>query len=161
MFFDIGALELIVLIVLAVLVFGPEKLPKVIQDAASFIRKVRQFSDSARDDIRSELGPEFKDFEFQDLHPKRFAQKHLMENEELGLKEIRNSFDMRKELAEVGDAVDIKKNGSAAGSAAASGAASGAAAASSTGAAADLSDRLRKKEPRAAVEPPPFDADAT
>lgn len=149
MFFDIGALELIVLIVLAVLVFGPEKLPKVIQDAASFIRKVRQFSDSARDDIRSELGPEFKDFEFQDLHPKRFAQKHLMENEELGLREIRNSFDMRKELAEVGDAVDIKKNGSAAGNAA------------GTGAAADLSDRLRKKEPRAAVEPPPFDADAT
>ncbi|MEU9754904.1 twin-arginine translocase TatA/TatE family subunit, partial [Streptomyces althioticus] len=32
MFNDIGPLELVTLIVLAVLIFGPEKLPKVIQD---------------------------------------------------------------------------------------------------------------------------------
>ncbi|HEV7627993.1 MAG TPA: Sec-independent protein translocase TatB, partial [Streptomyces sp.] len=55
MFFDIGPLELIALVILAVLIFGPEKLPKVIQDVSGFIRKVRQFSDNAREDIRSEL----------------------------------------------------------------------------------------------------------
>ena len=106
MFFDIGPLELITLIVLAVLIFGPEKLPKVIQDVAGFIRKVRQFSDNAKEDIRSELGPEFKDFEFEDLNPKNFARKHLLEGEDLGLKEIQNSFDLRKDLAEVTDAVN-------------------------------------------------------
>ncbi|MGY1437806.1 sec-independent translocase [Streptomyces reniochalinae] len=106
MFFDIGPLELVTLIVLAVLVFGPEKLPKVIQDVAAFIRKVRQFSDSAKEDIREELGPEFKDFEFEDLNPKTFARKHLLENEDLGLKEISNSFDFRKDLDEVTDAVN-------------------------------------------------------
>jgi sec-independent protein translocase protein TatB len=113
-FFDIGPLELVALIVLAVLVFGPEKLPKVIQDVASFIRKVRQFSDSAKEDIRSELGPEFKDFEFEDLNPKNFARKHLMDNDELGIKDLASSFDLRKDLAEVTDAVNGKesKNGS-------------------------------------------------
>jgi sec-independent protein translocase protein TatB len=115
-FFDIGPLELIALIVLAVLVFGPEKLPKVIQDVAGFIRKVRQFSDSAKEDIRSELGPEFKDFEFEDLNPKTFARKHLLDNDDLGIKEITNSFDLRKDLAEVTDAVngsDTSAGGSA------------------------------------------------
>ncbi|WP_326807576.1 sec-independent translocase [Streptomyces sp. NBC_01775] len=117
MFFDIGPLELVALIVLAVLVFGPEKLPKVIQDVAAFIRKVRQFSDSAKEDIRSELGPEFKDFEFEDLNPKNFARKHLMDNDELGIKELSSSFDLRKDLAEVTDAVNGKESGNSSGDA--------------------------------------------
>ena len=91
--------------VLAVLIFGPDKLPKVIQDVTGFIRKVREFSDSAKQDIRSELGPEFKDFEFEDLNPKTFVRKQLTENEDLG-KEIRSSFDLRKEMNEVTDAVN-------------------------------------------------------
>ncbi|MCX2969665.1 sec-independent translocase [Streptomyces sp. TRM70308] len=160
MFMDIGALEFAVLFILAVLLFGPEKLPRMIQDVAGFIRKVRQFSDNARDDIRKELGPQYQDFEFQDLHPKRFAQKHLMgDGDALGLKELRNDldvredlrqFDMRKELTEVTDAV----NGhDAPGPVAASGAAAGAGAA--------VPDRLRKKDTTATGERPPFDADAT
>ena len=100
MFNDIGVLEIVTLVVLAVIVFGPEKLPKLIQDASRFIRKVREFSESAKEDIRTELGPEFKDFEFEDLNPKTFVRKQLMENDDLGLKEIRSSFDLRKEMSE-------------------------------------------------------------
>ncbi|MEU8889736.1 sec-independent translocase [Streptomyces sp. NPDC048442] len=108
MFTDIGGLELLTLAVLAVLVFGPDKLPKLIQDATRFIRKVREFSDSAKNDIRSELGPEFKDFEFEDLNPKNFVRKQLAEHggDDLGLKEIRESFDLRSELNEVTDVVN-------------------------------------------------------
>lgn len=108
MFFDIGALELIALVILAIFVFGPDKLPKLIQDVSGFIRKVRAFSDNAKEDIRSELGPEFKDFEFEDLNPRTFARKHLLDNDDLGIKEIRNGFDLRKDLAEVTDAVNSR-----------------------------------------------------
>ncbi|MFI1280270.1 sec-independent translocase [Streptomyces sp. NPDC020858] len=104
MFNDIGALELATIVVLAILVFGPDKLPKVIQDVTGVIRKIRAFSDSAKQDIRSELGPEFKDFEFEDLNPKTFIRKQLGENEDL--KDIRSSFDLRKELNDVADAVN-------------------------------------------------------
>ncbi len=154
MFFDIGPLELVALIILAVLVFGPEKLPKVIQDVAGFIRKVREFSDNARDDIRKELGPEFKDFEFEDLNPKNFARKHLLDNDDLGLKEIRNSFDLRQELAEVTDAVngrEITSGGTSGGSDASPAKAPESA----------TPDRLRKADPAPRHDPPPFDADAT
>ncbi len=108
MFGDIGALELVALAILAVLIFGPDKLPKVIQDVAGFIRKVRDFSENAKQDIRTELGPEFKDFEFEDLNPKTFIRKQLAENDDLReFKELRSSFDLRKEIDDVADVVRV------------------------------------------------------
>ncbi|MFE5794041.1 sec-independent translocase [Streptomyces sp. NPDC056503] len=150
MFSDIGALELVTLIVLAVLVFGPDKLPKVVQDVSRFIRKVREFSDSAKEDIRSELGPDFKDFEFEDLNPKTFIRKQLDGNEDLGeLKELRSTFDLRKEMNEVADAVNGRESAPAA---------PAAAPAAVNGSAPDL---LKKQDKPAAPEAPPYDSDAT
>ncbi|MET9572652.1 sec-independent translocase [Streptomyces virginiae] len=145
MFNDIGALELVTIVILAILVFGPDKLPKVIQDVTGFIRKVRAFSDSAKQDIRSELGPEFKDFEFEDLNPKTFIRKQLTENEDL--KEIRTSFDLRKELNDVTDAVNNPEPHPAP--------------ASPSGAAAAGADLLKKPAAPAAEQRLRFDADAT
>jgi sec-independent protein translocase protein TatB len=158
-FSDIGALELVTLVVLGVLVFGPEKLPKLIQDASGMIRKLREFSESAKQDIRSELGPEFKDFDFEDLNPKTFVRKQLMDNDDLGLKEIRSSFDLKSEMAEVADAVHGRDSGSSAGSANGSNGSAGKANLSkdSTG----TPDLLKKRESPGQAERPPFDADAT
>jgi sec-independent protein translocase protein TatB len=142
-FNDIGPLELVTLVVLAVLVFGPDKLPKVIQDVMRTIRKIREFSESAKEDIRSELGPEFKDFEFEDLNPKTFVRKHL-DSDELGLKEIRNGFDLKKEMAEVTDAVHSRDTDTPP--------------ASSPGSTGGRIDMTKKPEED---DRPPFDADAT
>ncbi|MEU4141863.1 sec-independent translocase [Streptomyces parvulus] len=150
MFNDIGPLELVALVVLAVLVFGPDKLPKVIQDVTRTIRKIREFSDSAKQDIRQELGPEFKDFEFEDLNPKTFIRKQ-MENDELGLKELRNGFDLKKEMAEVTDAVHGRDPESSASSSSTS----------SSGSGRGRVDMAKKPETPAAEDRPPFDADAT
>lgn len=152
MFNDIGPLELVTIIVLAVLVFGPDKLPKVIQDVMRTIRKIREFSESAKQDIRSELGPEFKDFEFEDLNPKTFLRKQL-DNDELGLKEIRNGFDLKKEMAEVTDAVHGRD-----GSSPSSSSPSPSSSPSSSGGRVDMT---KKPETPGGDERPPFDADAT
>ena len=144
MFNDIGPLELVALIVLAVLVFGPDKLPKVIQDVTRTIRKIREFSESAKNDIRDELGPEFKDFEFEDLNPKTFIRKQL-DNEDLGLKEIRNGFDLKKEMAEVTDAVHGRETEPPT-------------PAPSAGGRIDMTKKPETPEPD---DRPPFDADAT
>ncbi|MFJ4560323.1 sec-independent translocase [Streptomyces massasporeus] len=143
MFNDIGPLELVTLIVLAVLVFGPDKLPKVIQDVTRTIRKIREFSESAKHDIREELGPEFKDFEFEDLNPKTFIRKQL-DNEDLGLKEIRNGFDLKKEMAEVTDAVHSRDSDT-----------------SAAGSSGGRIDMTKKPETSGPDDRPPFDADAT
>ncbi|MGW2742525.1 sec-independent translocase [Streptomyces sp. NPDC001450] len=146
MFNDIGPLELVTIIVLAVLVFGPDKLPKVIQDVTRTVRKIREFSESAKHDIRAELGPEFKDFEFEDLNPKTFIRKQL-DNDDLGLKEIRNGFDLKKEMAEVTDAVHSRE--------------SEASSSSSSSSSSGHIDMTKKPEDAGKDDRPPFDADAT
>ncbi|MFI0910043.1 sec-independent translocase [Streptomyces abikoensis] len=150
---DIGPLELITLIVLAVLIFGPDKLPKMIQDVSRTLRKIRQFSENAKEDIRSELGPEFKDFEFEDLNPKTFVRKHVLEKDELGLKEIRNGFDFKSEVAEMAEVTDTAHGRTASSSSTAS---TGSSSGSGT------PDLLKKRD--SGLQPgerPPYDADAT
>lgn len=149
MFNDIGPLELVTIIVLAVLVFGPDKLPKVIQDVMRTIRKIREFSESAKADIREELGPEFKDFDFEDLNPKTFLRKQL-DNDELGLKEIRNGFDLKKEMAEVTEAVQSADSPSSSSSSPSSSSSGG-----------GRLDMTKKSEDPEKDDRPPFDADAT
>ncbi|MDT0307695.1 sec-independent translocase [Streptomyces sp. DSM 44917] len=153
MFFDIGSLEFLVLVILAILVFGPEKLPKMIQDAAAFLRKIREFSDNAKRDIRSELGPDFQDFDFEDLNPRTFARKHLLnDKDEYGLKELKeltSGLDVRQDLSEATDAANgrpARRNGTGVPRPAAGGAV-----------------RLDKGTagPSAPKDPAPYDSDAT
>jgi sec-independent protein translocase protein TatB len=99
MFFDLSIPEIVVLLGLGIVLFGPDKLPSAAANAARFLRQVRAFSDNARNDLRNELGPEFDGLNLEDLNPKTFVRKNLMgESEELrGLaKEL--SLDMRDPL---------------------------------------------------------------
>ncbi|PJN22686.1 sec-independent translocase [Kitasatospora sp. CB02891] len=100
MFGDIGGLEVLTIAIMAIVIFGPDKLPKLIQDTMSFIRKIRSFADNAKEDIRSELGPEFQNFDFEDLNPKTFVRKQLLGDGEdpLGLKDLKDSVDIKSAL---------------------------------------------------------------
>ena len=75
----IGFAEFMVIGVVAMLVFGPDRLPDFARQAGRMIRQVRGLARQARDDIRSELGPEYADFELTDLDPRRAIRKHVME----------------------------------------------------------------------------------
>lgn len=108
MFSDVGPMELVTLAVLAVLLFGPDRLPEIIQNAAGFVRKVREISDSAKEEIRSDLGQEFpqlKDFEYEDLRPETFVRKHVLSDDGLGLGETRAALDPRPDLEDIAAAV--------------------------------------------------------
>ncbi len=76
---DIGLPELLVIVAVAVLVFGPNRLPEFARTAGRFLRTLRQMVNTAQDDLRRELGPEF---DVRDLNPRTFVQKHLLDGEE-------------------------------------------------------------------------------
>lgn len=80
--FDVGAPELLVLVVIAVILFGPEKLPEFARKAARVIRYVRSMAGNAQEQLSKELGPEFSDLDVRDLNPKAFIQKHLLDDVE-------------------------------------------------------------------------------
>ena len=84
MFGSLGWLEIVTLMVVALLVFGPDKLPSVAREAAQILRQVRTMARDARSQIKSELGPEFSDFDLDSLNPRTFVRKNLFEDYDQG-----------------------------------------------------------------------------
>ncbi|HYU84250.1 MAG TPA: sec-independent translocase [Kribbellaceae bacterium] len=76
---DIGFPELVVIALVVVLVFGPHRLPEFARSAGRFLRTLRQMVNSAQDDLRRELGPEFQNLDVTDLNPRNFVKKHLLD----------------------------------------------------------------------------------
>jgi sec-independent protein translocase protein TatB len=77
--FDVGPLELAVIAIVAIFVFGPDKLPDLARQAGVMLRKAKEFANSARDELRDELGPEYADLELRDLDPRAVVRKHIIE----------------------------------------------------------------------------------
>jgi sec-independent protein translocase protein TatB len=81
-FGSLGWGEIGMLLVVALIVFGPDKLPSVARDAARMLRELRKMAQGARTQLKSELGPEFADFDFDSLNPRAFVRKHLLDDDE-------------------------------------------------------------------------------
>jgi sec-independent protein translocase protein TatB len=75
--FDLNFTKILVLAVVALLIFGPDQLPRVAKQAGQALRDLRRIAESAKADLQEGLGPEFRDFDINDLHPKTFVRKHL------------------------------------------------------------------------------------
>jgi sec-independent protein translocase protein TatB len=75
--FDLSLPKLLILAVLALVIFGPQELPKIAARAGRALRELRRIAEGAKADLREGLGPEFSDFDIDDLNPRRFVQKHL------------------------------------------------------------------------------------
>jgi|SRR5215469_4061074 len=78
--FDLSIPKLLVLAVIALVIFGPNELPKIASQVGHALRDLRRIAEGARNDLREGLGPEFADFEIEDLNPKRFVQTHLFDD---------------------------------------------------------------------------------
>ena len=78
--FDLSLTKLLALAVLALIIFGPHELPKIASQAGRALRDLRRIAEGAKADLRDGLGPEFQDFDFEDLNPRRFVQKHLLDD---------------------------------------------------------------------------------
>jgi Sec-independent protein translocase protein TatA len=72
--FDLSLPKLLVLAVLALVVFGPRELPKIAAQFGRAVRDLRRIADSAQADLREGLGPEFSDFDLDDLNPRASAR---------------------------------------------------------------------------------------
>lgn len=75
--FDVGLPELMVLAVVAVFVFGPDRLPEVARQAGRFVRTARQMIDNARRELNDEFGADINDL--RDLNPREMVRKHVLD----------------------------------------------------------------------------------
>lgn len=81
MFNSIGWGEILVLLVVALFIFGPDRLPAMAKDAAGALHKVRGYVTGARNQIREELGDEFADLDLRSLNPREFVRRQLLEDD--------------------------------------------------------------------------------
>jgi sec-independent protein translocase protein TatB len=82
MFNGLGWEELLVLAVLGLLIFGPDRLPKAAQDLGRLLRQLRQMASGAANDLKAELGPELADVDLRSLNPRRFVEDALFGDDE-------------------------------------------------------------------------------
>ena len=106
MFANLNVWEIGALLLLALFIFGPERLPKAISDAVRVIRTVRDMARNATADLSKELGTEVR---LEDLHPKTFIRKHLLSEEDEAT--LRRPFDdayrdLRQVTSETSDYVN-------------------------------------------------------
>lgn len=85
MFGDLGLFEVAVLLILALFIFGPERLPKMAAELGRGLRQLRRMARTARRDLQDGLGPEMRDFDVTELNPRTFVRKNLLEDVGLDL----------------------------------------------------------------------------
>jgi sec-independent protein translocase protein TatB len=81
--FGMSPWHIAVLVVVALVVFGPDRLPGMIKELGKALRQVRATALTMQDDLKSELGPEVGDLDLRSLHPRTFVEKHLFGEEDL------------------------------------------------------------------------------
>ncbi|MEO7262694.1 MAG: sec-independent translocase [Jatrophihabitantaceae bacterium] len=90
--FNIGPLEFVVLAAVALIVFGPDRLPELARDAARMLRSLREVAQGARTQLNSELGPEFADFDLSSLNPRTAIKNALLGDEDFSSLNPRESI---------------------------------------------------------------------
>ena len=90
MFANVGWGEMLLLLIVGLVVLGPERLPGAIRWTTGAIRQARDYLGNATKDLREELGPEFEDLrqpisELQKLRgmtPRAALTKHLLDGDD-------------------------------------------------------------------------------
>ncbi|HEY0168156.1 MAG TPA: sec-independent translocase [Jatrophihabitans sp.] len=90
--FNIGPLEFVVLAAIALIVFGPDRLPELARDAARMLRSLRDVAQGARTQLNSELGPDFADFDLSSLNPRTAIKNALLGDEDFSSLNPRESI---------------------------------------------------------------------
>jgi sec-independent protein translocase protein TatB len=78
--FGIGVPEMFVIALVAMLVFGPDRLPDLARQAGKFVRTVRQMAENAKDDLGREMGEDFSDINLRDLDPREIVRKNFLDD---------------------------------------------------------------------------------
>jgi len=83
--FDINGWELVVLVVVALLVIGPERMPEYSAKLARMVRQLKGLADAATVQLREQMGPEFdnvdwKQYDFRQYDPRRIVREALLDD---------------------------------------------------------------------------------
>ncbi|WP_067534563.1 Sec-independent protein translocase protein TatB [Nocardia crassostreae] len=90
MFSNISWGEMLILLVAALVILGPERLPGAVRWTTQSLKQVRDYATGATSQLKQELGPEFDEIrkpleqlnELRSMNPKSMLTKHLLDGDD-------------------------------------------------------------------------------
>ena len=83
--FGISFPELMIIAFVAVVMFGPDRMPELARSAARLVKNLRVLASKTQEDLRRELGPEFADLRLSDLDPRQAIRRHVLDGLDLDM----------------------------------------------------------------------------
>src|SRR5699024_6003046 len=75
---NINGEELILLIIIAVIVIGPERLPTYAEQLAQLVRNLKKMATGATERVKEELGEEAADLDLSQLDPRKYDPRRIV-----------------------------------------------------------------------------------
>ena len=75
---NITGWEFIILIVLAVVILGPERLPEYAAKLGRLVRQARAMAEGAKSQLREQMGPEFDEINWQQYDPRQYDPRRIV-----------------------------------------------------------------------------------
>ncbi|MFC9434122.1 Sec-independent protein translocase protein TatB [Nocardia sp. NPDC057030] len=106
MFSNIGWSEMMILLVAALVILGPERLPGAVRWTTRSLRQVRDYASGATSQLREELGPEFEDLrkpladlnELRGMTPRGMVTKHLLNGDDSIFRNMEDALPDKKDF---------------------------------------------------------------
>lgn len=83
--FGISLPEMMIIAFVAIIMFGPDRMPELARSAARLLKNLRTLASKTQEDLRRELGPEFADLRLTDLDPRQAIRRHVLDGLDLDL----------------------------------------------------------------------------
>src|SRR5699024_10754620 len=76
----INGTEFLVLLVLAVILIGPERLPEYAKKLAGLVVALKQLASQGSERLREELGPDFDDMDLKAFDPRQYDPRRIVKD---------------------------------------------------------------------------------
>ena len=76
--FGINGPEFILLLLIGILVIGPQRLPEYTQKLANLVREVRRMASGAREQIKEEVGIDIDDVDWKKYDPRQYDPRRII-----------------------------------------------------------------------------------
>jgi len=76
--FGLSSEKILILLVVAIFILGPERLPQYARSFAQFIKKMRAMANSAQAQMKDELGEGFEDLDWKKLDPRQYDPRRII-----------------------------------------------------------------------------------
>jgi sec-independent protein translocase protein TatB len=76
--FGLSGEKLIILVIIAAFVLGPERLPQYAKQLANLIKSIRRMAEGAKEQLANELGPEYQELDWKKLDPRQYDPRRII-----------------------------------------------------------------------------------